>query len=213
MWASDIRQCGGVFRFVSQGAHRSAVRVILPGVVAALGLILIGQASFIHVKALVAQVLLEKAFAESIATGKPIRPWSWADTWPVARVEVARLGASSIVLNGASGQALAFGPGHVDATPLPGDPGWSVLSAHRDTHFAYLGDVEVGDIVDVTRSDGRRFKFRVTGTRIVRWDQSGIDPNAVGTGLVLSTCWPLTARTQGPLRYLVYAEAVDGLAK
>ena len=79
-----------------------------------LGLILFGQGAYIHAKALLAQVLLQRAFDETIATGHPTKPWSWADTWPVARIEVKRIGASAIVLAGSSGQALAFGPGHVN---------------------------------------------------------------------------------------------------
>ena len=55
------------------------------------GLVLFGQGAYIHAKALLAQVLLERAFAETIASGRDIKPWSWADTWPVARIEVQRL--------------------------------------------------------------------------------------------------------------------------
>jgi len=170
---------------------------------------LVGQAAWIHAKALLAQILLERAFAQTLATGRDVKPWAWADTWPVARVSVPRLGESAIVLSGASGQALAFGPGHVARTPAAGEPGTAVYSGHRDTHFAFLGDVVLGDEIRVTRRDGRNLRFRVTGTSVARWDASGIDPDAAGRNLVLVTCWPLDARFSGPLRYLVHAELVD----
>jgi sortase A len=172
------------------------------------GTILMGQAVWIHAKAALAQVLLQRAFAETVATGKPVKPWSWADTWPVARVAVPRLGESEIVLAGASGQALAFGPGQVERTPQAGEPGTAIYSAHRDTHFSFLRHVVIGDEIVVTRRDGRTFHFRVTGTSVVRWDASGLDPHAEGRHLVLVTCWPLDARFSGPLRYLVRAELV-----
>jgi sortase A len=156
-----------------------------------------------------AQILLERAFAETLATGQPAKPWSWADTWPVARVEIPRLGKSEIVLAGASGQALAFGPGQVERTPAAGEPGTAIYSAHRDTHFAFLGEVVNGDEVMVTRRDGATFRFRVTGTSVVRWDVSGIDPYSAGRRLVLATCWPLDGKFSGPLRYLVHAEMID----
>ena len=89
-------------------------RFVLPLLLALIGLILFGQGAYIHAKALVAQVLLERAFEKTIATGRETKPWSWADTWPVARIEVKRLHARAIVLAGSSGQALAFGPGHVE---------------------------------------------------------------------------------------------------
>lgn len=173
-----------------------------------LGVVLLGQGLAIHMKALLAQHLLERAFVSSLATGHPIKPWAWADTWPVARIEVPRLRAGAIVLQGGSGQALAFGPGHVDNTPLPGDPGISVISAHRDTHFRFLGEVVVGDEIRVTRRDGTRAIFRVTSLSVVPFDASGIDPAASGRWLVLTTCWPLDAATPGPLRYLVRAQAI-----
>jgi sortase A len=176
------------------------------------GAVLIGQAVWIHVKALLAQVLLERAFAATLATGEDVKPWSWADTWPVARVFVPRLGRSAIVLAGASGQALAFGPGHVARTPDAGEPGTAIYSGHRDTHFAFLGDVAVGDEIRVTRRDGRELRFRVTGTSVVRWDASGIDPHADGRWLALATCWPLDGTFSGPLRYVVHAELMDGAA-
>ena len=180
-------------------------RFILPLLLAVIGLILFGQGAYIHAKALLAQVLLERAFEKTVATGRETKPWSWADTWPVARIEVKRLHASTIVLAGSSGQALAFGPGHVERTANAGERGVAVYSAHRDTHFRFLKDLAIGDEIDVKRQDGQTFHYRVDRTSVVRFDASGIDPLAGGHELVLSTCWPFDALTQGPERYLVHA--------
>ena len=183
-------------------------RFILPLLLAVAGLILFGQGAYIHAKALVAQVLLDRAFEKTLATGEATKPWSWADTWPVARIEVKRLNARAIVLAGSSGQALAFGPGHVERTPDVGERGVAVYSAHRDTHFAFLKNIVVGDEIEVTRQDGHTFRYRVDATSVVRFDASGIDPLADGHELVLSTCWPFDVMTQGPERYLVHATMV-----
>jgi sortase A len=180
----------------------------LAALIGAAALAMIGKAAAIHAKAVLAQLLLERAFAQSVTSGKPVKPWSWADTWPVARVAVPRLGLEAIVLAGGSGQALAFGPGHLEGTPLPGEPGTAVIAAHRDTHFAGIGDVRLGDEIAVTRADGAVIWFRVTATGIVPWDASGIDPQADGRNLVLATCWPLDATTPGPLRYLIKAQMI-----
>jgi sortase A len=184
------------------------MRFVLPLLLALIGLILFGQGAYIHAKALVAQVLLERAFEKTIATGHETKPWSWADTWPVARIDVKRLHARTIVLAGSSGQALAFGPGHVERTPDAGERGVAVYSAHRDTHFAFLKNVVIGDEIEVTRSDGKQFHYRVDATSVVRFDASGIDPLADGYHLVLSTCWPFEALTPGPERYLVHATMI-----
>ena len=183
-------------------------RFLLPLLLAVAGLILFGQGSYIHAKALLAQLLLERAFDTTIASGQPTKPWSWADTWPVARIEVKRIHASAIVLSGSSGQALAFGPGHVEQTPDVGERGVAVYSAHRDTHFSFLKRVAVGDEIDVVRSDGRAFRYRADATSVVRFDASGIDPLTNGYELVLSTCWPFDALTPGPDRYLLHATLI-----
>jgi sortase A len=184
-------------------------RLILPILLALAGLVLLGQGGYIHAKAILAQILLERAFTETIATGHATKPWSWADTWPVARIEVKRIHASAIVLAGSSGQALAFGPGHVERTPDAGERGVAVYSAHRDTHFRFLRDVVVGDEIGITRSDGRTFRYRADWTSIVRFDASGIDPVGGQYELVLSTCWPFDALTPGPERYLVHATLIE----
>jgi sortase A len=153
-------------------------------------------------------MLLERAFAETIATGRPTKPWSWADTWPVARIEVKRIGASAIVLAGTSGQALAFGPGHVEETADAGERGVAVYAAHRDTHFRFLQNVAIGDGIGVTRGDGKRFRYRADYSAVVRFDASGIQRATQGRELVLSTCWPFDSLTSSPERYILHATLV-----
>ena len=184
-------------------------RLFVVVMLASAGAILFGQGVYIHAKAMLAQVLLQRAFAESVATGRAVRPWPWADTWPEARITVPRIGVSAIVLAGSSGQALAFGPGHVERTAEAGEPGVAVYAAHRDTHFRFLKDVAVGDEIEITRRDGKTFRYRADGASIVRFDQSGIDPFTVGQELVLTTCWPFEAIAHGPMRYVLHATLIS----
>lgn len=196
----------------SNAKERACLRsplVVLSIVLMACGLILIGQGMWIHAKAYAAQILLERAFTQSIATGGKVKPWAWADTWPIARIEAPRLAASAIALNGASGQALAFGPGHLQNTPQAGEHGTAVYAAHRDTHFAFLKDIEKGDLFRITRNDGKTFTYRAAQMTVTRWDEAQIDVHGAGFHLVLATCYPFDATTQGPLRYLVYADLVE----
>ena len=188
-------------------SHRSLLN-LLSAFCVALSLFTFGQSAWIFAKAGLAQVLLERAFTQSIALGVPVKAWSWADTWPVARLEIPRIQASAIVLHGSSGEALAFGPALLDETSKIGERGTAVIAAHRDTHFAFLENVVAGDLIKITRGDGLVFTYRVTGTSIADWNKSGIDRNANGFNLVLSTCYPFGAITHGPLRYLVHAELV-----
>ena len=171
-------------------------------------LVFIGQGLAIHAKAILAQILLDRAFTRSLEENAPVKPWSWADTWPVAKVEMDRIGLEAVVLKGGSGQALAFGPGHLEGTALPGEEGTAVIAAHRDTHFAGLADVRLGDEIRITRADGVTVWFRVTATSVAPWDASGIDAQADGRWLVLSTCWPFGTSEPGPLRFLVKAQMI-----
>lgn len=185
----------------------------MAAMLAVAGLALTGSALWIHAKAALAQVLLARAFAAELASGTTVKPWPWADTWPVARIAVPRLGVSAIALSSSSGQAMAFGPGHLSDTPEAGDDGTAVYAAHRDTHFAFLGRTVTGDTIVVTRRDGTVARFRVTAARVVAWNASGIDPGAPGRQLALVTCWPLDAMLPGPLRYVVDASLEEETAR
>lgn len=181
---------------------------LLSSLLLAGAVLMLGKACWIHVKAQVAQVLLERAFTQSVVSGEPVRGWSWADTWPVAKLKVQRLGEELIVLKGSSGSALAFGPGLMDETARLGERGTAVIAAHRDTHFPFLKDLQVGDEIAITRNDGLTFQYQVKATRVASWNKSGIDRNAPGFNLVLSTCYPFGGSARGDDRYLVEAVMV-----
>jgi sortase A len=127
----------------------------------------------------------------------------------VARLSVPELGIDQIVLAGASGRSLAFGPGHLDGTALPGTPGLSVVSGHRDTHFRFLEQLRAGTLVRIERSDGVWQDYRVTQSRVVNVEELRIAQTATGQPrLLLTTCYPFDAVAPGgPLRYVVLAEA------
>src|SRR5258708_803210 len=80
----------------------------------ALGIALTGDALYIHAKALVAQALLHRAWLITQASGVPAKPWPWADTATVARLFAPAQDVDLLVLAGATGRTLAFGPGHHD---------------------------------------------------------------------------------------------------
>jgi sortase A len=175
---------------------------------AAAGLWQLGGGAWIYGKAWLAQILIARAWAEA-GIGDAVRPWPWADTRPVARLSVPELGIDQIVLAGASGRSLAFGPGHLDGTALPGTPGLSVVSGHRDTHFRFLEQLRAGTLVRIERSDGVWQDYRVTQSRVVNVEELRIAQTATGQPrLLLTTCYPFDAVAPGgPLRYVVLAEA------
>lgn len=191
----------------------TAERLLAGGiaVVGVTGLMLIGDGLYMKAKAALSQVLLERSFADRLAGNANSKPWPWADFVTEAEIRVPRLHRSAIVLKGASGEALAFGPAWLTTTPPPGENGTTVFAAHRDTHFRWLKDVRPGDIIEVTTAGGKVLRYRAGIGRIARWDDSGIDAAASGQHLALTTCWPFDAVERGPLRYILDAERMtDG---
>ena len=109
------------------------------------GLWQLGEGLYIHAKAKLAQLLIARAWSASHHNTAPVPPWPWADTYPVARLTAPAHKIDLYVLAGDSGRSLAFGPGHMTRTPLPGATGNAVISAHRDTHFRFLKDLRNGE--------------------------------------------------------------------
>lgn len=181
----------------------------IAAVLALAGALQFGQGIYIHAKARVAQILLERAWQRTLAGETAVKPWPWADTWPVARLIAPAQGASLLVLAGASGRTIAFGPGHMDGTPLPGAAGNSVIGGHRDTHLAFLRHVKRGETITVERPDGVRTDYRVTELDVLDKRDTWVTRNASSSRLTLITCWPFDAlRAGGPQRYVVIAKKV-----
>lgn len=165
-----------------------------------------GSGAWIYLKAELAQALLQRAWANTVAGQHNVKPWPWADTWPLARLTVPSKNIDLIVLNGAYGRTLAFGPGYLESSAPPGSRGTTILTGHRDTHFRFLENLQLGDIILIQTRTGAWHQFSVRERRIadVRYDSIRADPD--GSQLVLLTCYPFDAIVPGgPLRYVVSA--------
>lgn len=180
-------------------------RAFIAAALALAGAALFGNGAYLYAKAGLAQVLLSRAWSRTLAGEPDVKPWGWADTWPVAKIEFPRQRASAIVLAGASGRTLAFGPGHVDGTAMPGESGNCAISAHRDTQFAVLRELKLGDEVTLSTRKGR-FRYRVRSARVVDHRDTSVLAASTESKITLITCYPFDAVVPGgPLRYVVVA--------
>jgi sortase A len=176
-------------------------------VLAALGVAGVSQAAYLRAKAQLGQLLIESAWRRMQGGDEAARPWPWGDTWPVARLQVPAHGVDLFVLAGATGRTLAWGPGHLAGSALPGAPGNAVVAGHRDTHFAFLRRLEVGTEVRTEDARGRVRAYRVTHRFVTHERDAEVLLDDGSPRLTLVTCWPFdTLRTGGPLRYVVVAE-------
>lgn len=174
--------------------------------VASLGLI--GQALWIPAKAQVAQWLLADAWERSVRSGEAVKPWPWADHWPVARLSMPELEIDQIVLAGDTGSVLAFGPGeNMQAKAL--ESGARIISGHRDTHFAFLKEVAVGQTLNMVDGQGQA-RYRIESIQVVDSARVRLSPEAYPDGLMLVTCYPFDAlMAGGTQRLVVMASPVD----
>lgn len=173
------------------------------------GIALILWASWIPAKAKLAQFLLQRAWVESQATGQPVKAWSWADTWPVAKITIPALHFDAIILHEAGGEGLAFGPVLLNQSAALGDEGLSVISAHRDTHFKPLAKLKPGMEIRVEPIQGPALTFQVDQMRVAPWDRSGLSKDSLEPTLALTSCWPFEDITPGPLRFIAEAHLVQ----
>lgn len=195
-------------------AFKISIRIlfVLGFTMASIGLFKI---AYIHAKATLAQQLLESAWTESIISNsklelsipKNIRPWSWADTWPIYKLSIPSINLTSLVLKDASGESLAFGPGLLTQSIKPGEFGNSFIAAHRDTHFKAIKKLLLGQNIMIQNRLNQTLTFVVDRITVVDSRVERPETNSGDTRITLVTCYPFEAVEQNtPFRYLVSAQ-------
>lgn len=149
-----------------------------------------------------------------------IKPWPWADVYPVAELINHKTNKSYVVLNNDSGSALAFGPGLHGISMYQNH--YVVISGHNDSHFSWLENLKRLDVLSVNRLHFGRVDYQVTHTEVIDLqrqniiielpeenDDSSEEQTAQHKQLLMITCYPFHGvESNRTLRYLVYAQAV-----
>ncbi len=157
------------------------------------------QAMHVPAKGWLAMRLIDDAYVRSPGS----RPWPQADFRAVGRLQMPRLQVDQIVLDQASPRALAFGPGLSHRVPSAGP----VISAHRDTHFRWVGLLNRGDEL-LWEQGGQQRRYRVARFDVVNSAEHALAAPPADV-LLLVTCWPLDALTAGgDQRYVISAIAM-----
>ncbi|MCK8104795.1 class GN sortase [Pseudoalteromonas sp. 2CM36K] len=176
----------------------------------ALGLSLFGHGVYMQAKAWLAQVLIEQAWQTTLKSpNKKIKPWFYADSYPVAQIIWPKHNKRLTVLDGASGRNLAFAPSHfLPAGELGGaDFGNSkgaLIAGHNDTHFAFLKNAKVGEQFSLQLKNGQVQHYSVTHVEVINQYNTDFLHQS---GLYLLTCYPFDSLASGTdLRWLVSAE-------
>ena len=174
------------------------------------GACLVGRAAYLHAKAELAGILIARAWEKNVETGNPQKPWPWADTYPIARLRIPRLGYDEYVLEDASARNLAFGPARLLSSAAVGESGNLVIAGHRTSWFRSLEGIANGDNVQLEWFDARSHSLRqrsydVTAIRVVQPNDFALLAPTENEALTLITCYPFGPRPNSPQRFVVRA--------
>ena len=85
----------------------------------------------------------------------------------IGRIEIPRLGVSTIIRAGSDARTLRLAVGHIPGTAFPGEAGNIGLAGHRDTFFRRLRDIKVDDEIRIVTPD-ETLTFKVEQTTVVK---------------------------------------------
>ena len=175
-----------------------------------LGLIGIAKASMQPIKAIIGQHYLEVAWKESLKANKLSKPWRSADFYMIGELTVPKLTISRVILNNASGEAMAWGIGRVNSVQFSKNHKPIILAGHRDSHMQFMSKLSVGDKVELIMSDRILKTFIISKTDISKKPELVVSAhNTDNEILILTTCWPFNSQKPGSERYIVTAEAAS----
>lgn len=125
----------------------------------------------------------------------------------VARLDIPRLGLSTIVREGVSARVLEYSAGHVPGTALPGERGNIAIAAHRDSFFRDLRKVVPNDLIRLETFHGEQ-DYKVSWIRIVDPEDTAVIQPTKSRALTLITCYPFYFVGPAPMRYVIRADEV-----
>jgi len=135
--------------------------------------------------------------------------------YPVYPAEGDNIGSLTIpalkqklpIIQGTGADELKKGVGHFTQSVLPREEDNCVLSGHRDTVFAELGKLKIGDQLIVQTSAGT-YTYEIKRIRIVDKDDKTVIVPANHAILTLTTCYPFQFIGSAPDRYILIADLV-----
>jgi len=126
----------------------------------------------------------------------------------LTKLLIPKIELDSMVVDGTSRKALLIGPGRITNTALPGEAGNSVITAHRDTFFRRLVELQNGDHIQVRRG-GKLYTYEVTGKKVVKPTDVSVLRQTADPQLTLITCYPTWFIGPAPERLVVFSKLVD----
>jgi sortase A len=127
----------------------------------------------------------------------------------LGRIEIPRLGVSTMVAEGTDASTLRAAVGHIEGTALPGESGNVGIAGHRDTFFRPLRSIRANDMIVLDTLAGQ-YRYRVISTKVVSPNDTSVLAPSAGQTLTLVTCYPFYFVGPAPDRFIVRAERMGG---
>jgi sortase A len=117
---------------------------------------------------------------------------------PLGRIQIPKIGANFVIVQGTDAGDLREGPGHYVNTPLPGEPGTVAIAGHRTTFLAPFRDIDELKPTDPiqVQMPYADFTYSVQRTRIVDPSATWVMRKIGYDRLVLTACHPLYSASQ-----------------
>ena len=125
----------------------------------------------------------------------------------IGRIEIPRLGLSTMVMEGTTEATLRRAVGHIAGTGLPGHRGNAGIAGHRDTFFLPLRNIRREDLITVTTLLGE-YRYRVVSIKVVNPENVAVLDSDGSEVLTLVTCYPFYFVGSAQERFIVRAERV-----
>lgn len=168
------------------------------------------HASWLPAKAWLSQQLISHSWHQTINSTQKIKPWPWADTYPIAELSFERLNKRLVVLNGGDPTTLAFSAGAIAPFNQIRSTQPFVVAGHRDSHFAFLNEVLINDIISLADKQGQSLLYQVEAIDIVNASSGKLPIVTNESPLVLITCYPFINTTnivsESNERYVITAK-------
>jgi sortase A len=192
------------------------VKAKLPLLIIFAGLILVGIGLWQYTDTVV-QTKASLKEAKEIIAQQPVDapgkrdenspPPSVGDT--IGLLAIPKIKAELAIVEGTDPDDLEKGVGHYNGSYFPSDQGEIVLSGHRDTVFRRLGELKIGDSLNMKMPYGS-FTYEITDTKIVQPDDTSIITlQHEKEELILTTCYPFSYVGNAPERYIIYAKLIE----
>ena len=169
------------------------------------GSLLCLHASWLPIKGWLSEQLISYSWHQTIDSKQKIKPWPWADTYPIAELSFERLNKHVVVLNGGDPTTLAFSVGAIAPFNQASSTQPFVVAGHRDSHFSFLDEVVMNDVISLADKHGQSQLYQVEAINIVDASTGALPILADESPLILITCYPFTHTSNSNERYVITA--------